>query len=124
MGSASYTVEVGGSIPPAPTSAILVHSYSSGFYDPQFVPKLACFKPCEEIPKARVDRFGRGIVRRLEYHDSAAFFRREAQDVAEVVIQRDEHAALRNRGGENGGVGGSAQPLFENGRYVVTFRVK
>lgn len=103
-------------------SVSLMHSHPSRFDDPKLVAEWIRIEDGEEILQPMPHRVRRRVRRKLENHNSARLVRRKPQDVAEVMVQRDQGAALRPAMLEDHAVGLTAQILRQDRRDIMPSR--
>jgi len=81
-------------------------------------------RPGSTIHNAPEDRVKRSPGSKLQDDDSCALFRRESQNVSEVMIEGNQHSAFDGTDLEQLLVGNAAQILLADRHHIVTGRFK
>ena len=95
---------------------------SSGLDDPELASKRPRLEHSEKLAQASQEGVRACVRRQFEYYQSTRFARWEPQDVAEIVVQRDEDPPLRLTAPEDRVVRLPAQLFFADSRDIVAGR--
>lgn len=99
-----------------------VNAHASRLHDPQCARDGLTLQDCQEIAKSPDNRLKRSPRSKLQDDDPGALSRRKSQNVAEVVIERDQHPAFGGADIEQFLIGAPAQILLAYRHYIVTGR--
>ena len=107
-------------------------AYASRLDDPQCAGNGMSLQDCQEISQSREDRVQRRPWSKLQNDDSAALFRRESQNVSEVMVECNQHSAFdgTHHSAFDGThleqllVGNAAQILVADRHHIVAGRLE
>ena len=93
---------------------------SAGLHDPKGASNIMLPGDRQEICQAAEQTLRAGSGAKVQNDNAGALFRREAQHLAEIPVERYQHTAFRCAHLKDDFIGSAGEPLFANGRNIVT----